>query len=483
MVAAARKEREAADRKSDQLRAQLNDAELLLASHQEQLADLKEVMHQMSLEHEDIDLNAACSTAPSTPAMQTQESMSRFYDALHLTPTSPGVDDISPAPPTSFAHLIHPVLRTDLNAYDDFQTLLQLSRKSSPTSRVSNGIYGSLDAAGLNKLARKEQPHVSGHVPFNGSTSSLSTPGTHQSSPITPSSTNSSISSRDMPVTGILLKETRFYKRALTEDIEPTLRLDTAPGLSWLARRTVINSMSEGGLVVEPMPAAVRSNVFACSLCGENRQDMDHARLHRFRTSENENAQRYPLCGFCLSRVRASCDFLGFLRMLKDGHWRTGGEEEEMQAWEECVKLRERMFWARIGGGVVPAFLRARDSPRSSVEQHNSNQSKNDIKRREASQDELVDLHHTTGNVATDHDKDLTQVRTGAEGGSDPDKPLTQPATGPVNSAYISTASGQLESELQSSTKDMPRGLGIENASSEVHNSNSRILITVPGGL
>jgi len=54
--------------------------------------------------------------------------------------------------------------------------------------------------------------------------------------------------------------------------------------------------------------------------------------------------------------------------MIKDGHWRTDGEEGEKVAWEESVRLRERMFWARIGGGVVPAFVQLRDSPRSSTE-------------------------------------------------------------------------------------------------------------------
>ena len=52
--------------------------------------------------------------------------------------------------------------------------------------------------------------------------------------------------------------------------------------------------------------------------------------------------------------------------MIKDGHWRTNGEEGERGAWEEAVRLREGMFWARIGGGVVPAFVQTKESPRSS---------------------------------------------------------------------------------------------------------------------
>ena len=52
MVAAARKETEATERKNAQLRTQLNDTELLLASQQEQLQDLKSVMEKMTSERD-----------------------------------------------------------------------------------------------------------------------------------------------------------------------------------------------------------------------------------------------------------------------------------------------------------------------------------------------------------------------------------------------------------------------------------------------
>ena len=362
MVAAARKAREAAEKRAEQLRVQLNDTETLLASHQEQLAELKMVMQQMSTDRYDLDANTTTSTTPSTPAVASHGDFTKIFDALRISPTAPGAEDISPAPPTSYSHLLSPVLRTDLQSYEDFRSLLLVSRKSAPGSRASSGSYNGVNALGLNTISTQ-----SSHIPSNSSTSSLSTPATvnatPSTTPTTPASTVSSISSPILP-----LKETRFYKRALTEDIEPTLRLDTAPGLSWLARRTVINSMSEGSLVVEPMPASTKTNVFSCSLCGEHRKGEEFLRTHRFRTSENENAQRYPLCSYCLNRVRASCDYLGFLRMVKDGHWRTDGIEAEKLAWEESVRLRERMFWARIGGGVVPAFIHTRESPRVSVE-------------------------------------------------------------------------------------------------------------------
>ncbi len=375
MVAAARKEQEAvqevAERRNDQLRTQLKDTGILLASHQEQLAELKVVMQHMSSDRDEAETNTNNSTAPSTPGVTNQDNLNKVFDALRLSPNTPGVVDIPPAHPTSFTHLIHPVLRTDLQAYDDFQSLLQLYRSSAPPSRVTSGSYSGLNVMSLVSSTNQAQSHTSNPVPSNGSTSSLSTAGTHASTPGTPStaaSTNSGASPRDHPLANTPLKDTKFYKRALTEDLEPTLRLDTAPGLSWLARRAVLSSMCEGSLIVEPMPASARLYIFSCSLCGEHRKDDQHARTHRFRTSDNDNAQRYPLCDYCLGRVRASGDFLAFLRMIKDGYWRTYDEEGERLAWEESVRLRERMFWARIGGGVVPASLQSKDTPRSSSE-------------------------------------------------------------------------------------------------------------------
>jgi len=365
----ARKDREPLERRNEQLQAQLNDAELLLASHQEQLAELKMAMQDIPKYRSELDIETNVSTAPSTPAVDNQDHMNRIFDALNLSPTTPGSEDIPPAPPTSFTHLLHPVLRTDLPAFDDFRMLLEMSRKSQPSSRVTSGTFNGL---GLGNLTAQPPDRM----PSTGSTSSLSTSNVYQSSPSTPNlptSANSSFSSRDVPTSGTPLKETVFYKRALTEDIEPTLRLDTAPGLSWLARRTVINSMCEGKLIVEPTPSTARLYHPPCTLCGEQGRGDTHTRTHQFRTSDSETAQRYPLCKYCLGRVRASCDFLGFLRMIKDGHWRTEGAQAEAVAWEESVRLRERMFWSRVGGGVVPAFLRAReDTPRTSVEDEKS---------------------------------------------------------------------------------------------------------------
>ncbi|KAF1947212.1 hypothetical protein EJ02DRAFT_334479 [Clathrospora elynae] len=349
MVSAARKETEASEKRGEQLKQQLGDAEVLQHSLQDQLQDLKGVVERMGSHSDDTESNIlATTTAPSTPGITPADKMSKLFEVLNLTPNTPGTDDITPDHPLHFSHLIHPVLRSDLTAFKEFQDMLKISaRSSAPASRASSGSYGSLNVLGLGSLT-------------NSSTTSLPS-----KSPT--SATNSpreSLVNAGMPN----LKDEKFYKRALVEDIEPTLRLDIAPGLSWMARRTVLNSITAGSLVVEPNPtpsSKFRVPIFPCSLCGEARKGDLYARKFRFKTSDTEESQRYPLCDWCLGRVRATCDYIGFLRMVAAGHWRAETEEEKKTAWEESVRLRERMFWGRVGGGVVPSFVPLRDSPRS----------------------------------------------------------------------------------------------------------------------
>ncbi|KAK2064901.1 GDP/GTP exchange factor Sec2p [Colletotrichum caudatum] len=358
----ARLEQEALQKRNDHLRSQLGDMEALLTSQQQQLADLKRVMEQLTAEKDD----ATIGTAPSSPGFSKLEI--KDDERSEGLVSSSLVDPTSPTYPTSLTHLIQPVLRTDLGAFEDFVNLTRLSRNRAG-SRVSSGSFNGFHGLGLGIGGSTSSAH-----PSNASTASLSTTGTSATSspqtPNTPASVSSAASSNLGPPPPAL-KETKFFKRVLAEDIEPTLRLDIAPGLSWLARRSVLNAMSDGSIVVEPIPAnapfasLVKPQFYPCSLCGDARKDEEHLRTYRFRTSESESAQRYPLCKYCLGRVRSTCDFLNFLRILKDGHWRAEGEDAEKAAWEESVRLREQMFWSRIGGGVVPSNHPVPSSDRS----------------------------------------------------------------------------------------------------------------------
>jgi hypothetical protein len=352
MVAAAKIEREAVEKKNEQLRSQIKDTESLLASHQDQLAELKSVMQGMYLSKDDVDTRTNASTAPPSPAgpPQLQGSAKQEFEDVNTSAPSCKPEEFTPGPSCDFPEMIRMVCRTDLQAYDDFRDLLVLARgpSSKPASRAGSGSY-----AGLNVMS------LAGFGGGSNSNTSSPTKGfTH--------SPNGSLSSQ----TGshIPLKDTRFYKRVLMEDIEPTLRLDLSPGISWLTRRTVLSGICEGTLVVEPMPSATKVFEFPCSVCGERRPGALNERTHRFRTSDSETAQRYPLCIQCLERVRSCCEFTGYLRLILDGHVRACDSDEEKDIWEETVHLRERMFWTRIAGGIVPQFARSVQSEIEPVE-------------------------------------------------------------------------------------------------------------------
>lgn len=364
----AKKDHDGVQRKNDQLKAQLADTETLLRSHQEQLAELKQVMEQMTADYED----RTNPTAPSTPGLSKFDPKDERRESAEGTRSAVFSNgEISPSYPTSFTHLLSPVLRFDLTSYDEFTSLLRMSKNLAPGSRTSSGSYGSGLGLGMTLSGHMTPSMSSALAPTNGSSSSLGTmSGSTPTTPTTPASAISTGSTAGLTP----LKDTKFYKRALAEDVEPTLRLEIAPGLSWLARRAVLASMCEGTLVVEPVPSSPAHRIHhpACSLCGENRKEPEYKRTHRFRTSESDSAQKYPLCKYCLGRVRSSCDYLGFLRTVKDGHWRAVDAESEKAAWEESVRLRESMFWCRIGGGVIPSthhHQQHQDSPRATTEE------------------------------------------------------------------------------------------------------------------
>jgi len=328
MVAAARKDTEAVERRNSQLKNQLSDTEMLLTSQTEQLQDLKGVMERMERTSDHND-----PSVPSTPINSTTAA----WDALQFSPNA--IAEVPPNHPLHFSQLLAPVMRNDVSTYNDFQELLFNARKLAPHSRQGSGSTHNLSSASQTNLASSSP--IPGAFSFGGG------------------STNNSPSSSTFGMQSIPpLKESKFYKRTLLEDIEPTLRLDLAPGLSFLSRRSVQSSLLSGSLVVEPFMPSTKfyGPIFACALCGEARKNEPYVRKHRFRTSEDDGAQRYPLCDYCLGRIRAAGDFVGFLRMVRDGHWRCESEEDAKGAWEEAVRLRERMFWARLGGGVVPAF-------------------------------------------------------------------------------------------------------------------------------
>lgn len=161
----------------------------------------------------------------------------------------------------------------------------------------------------------------------------------------------------------------KLVKRLINDELSPVLKIDNAPGLGWLVKKTFWNSMLEGLVVTEPLsgvndmypmghaktnedekpsntderdplkgtmprmfnfplnspPIAVRED---CATCGESRDDViEHARMYVLKTLTRDESGStsvsnvYPLCHWCLIKVRQACEILAFLRSLKTGAW------------------------------------------------------------------------------------------------------------------------------------------------------------------
>lgn len=335
MVADARREHEAEKRRNEQLQTQLRDNETLLASQNEQLQGLKDVVSRMGPARDDDH-----HTAPPSPSFNLENSKTRDEDARSEYSQASSMQ-LVPDHPLSLVSLVSLVSRSDIPSYSDFVELLRSSRPALTHARSSSGD----SSAAASSIANTRPLTAMATV----------------SSPNLPGAFNAS-SPRDATFSiGPPLKDTKFFKRALLEDIEPVLRLDLAPGLSWLARRAVLTSVSSGTMVIEPyMPSGkAHAPINACALCGEDGKDDAHARRHRFKTSDDPSAQKYPLCDYCLERMRSTAGFVAFLRQVRDGLWRSDTIGDMRSAWDHCIKLKEKMFWSRIGGGVIPVIIRA----------------------------------------------------------------------------------------------------------------------------
>lgn len=412
----------------------------------------------------------------------------------------------------SLSSLVRPIVRRDLPSYRDFKSLSNhinhvnsIRGKSPNLSQMSstNNSNSNLSSTDSPPPQRPGSPGNNNNSPSSSATSrysfnfhSVSLVGTPSAGQI--SGFNNSTANQT-PYVAPSLKEFRFFKRTLTEDIEPTLRLDLSPGLSWLGRRTVMSSILDGSAVVEPIsgvneaykflgselldqhhrvqsesstahlykyptggpPVATRA---PCKLCGENRTgSLLYARMHNLRTgsistSNNDNqsdtntntnnnnsttntsanttntattttaatgtnsggrgfsvsfgrnrdrdpsehistnsnsddstnkttatSTGHPLCYYCVNRVRTVCDFVMFIRSIRDGVWKTDDEQSLARGWEECIRLRERMFWARTGGsfpwgaGPIPGTPNTNHSSSQNFYHNNNNSKRNTL--------------------------------------------------------------------------------------------------------
>lgn len=153
--------------------------------------------------------------------------------------------------------------------------------------------------------------------------------------------------------------DSKLIKKLLKEEIEPALKIDSAKGIPWAARSRIIPAMMAGEVAIEPFsginetfryntnsssnpkksdslsdtkmfkypkdspPVAVDE---PCSFCFESRSDiLEHNRLYCLKIFSSRDpsvvSKQYPLCHYCLLKIRQCCEIFAFLRSLKDGVW------------------------------------------------------------------------------------------------------------------------------------------------------------------
>lgn len=476
MVAEANRETAEWARRNTQLQLQIKEKDSLLENLQQQLKGLKSVLQDLTDQQQEeqkeeeynkrmstgLFLNtnmgggtptsslqpspfakddtdqASASSVPSNtdqqPPPTTEESTNSYFNqeatATIMPPPSTDVSNFS------LSSVVRPIVRRDLQAFKDFRSLtVHINYVNSIRSR-SPSIAATSAAAASENSDNSSNPQSSTPPPPPGSSSSpTASPSTntnrysfhfqtasimgtpHSVAAATAAGTATGGNVAPTPYVAPSLKEFRFFKRALAEDIEPTLRLDLSPGLSWLGRRQVMSSILDGTAVVEPISGVNEAYKFlgselldqhhrtnnsnshlyaypasgppvatrvACKLCGEARTNsLLYARMHNLKTGNSNHQQSdsgsgfaaafginkdkdkdkdassessdvvssgHPLCYYCVNRVRSVCDFVMFLRSIRDGVWKADDESSLARAWEECIRLRERMFWARVGG-------------------------------------------------------------------------------------------------------------------------------------
>ncbi|CAI5757111.1 unnamed protein product [Candida verbasci] len=138
------------------------------------------------------------------------------------------------------------------------------------------------------------------------------------------------------------LKNLTYFKHIWNFEIEnsilhiPSLSSNNTIFNKWNKNKLFWNSLVEGRVQIEPIkgvnesfklsykgssnntiPVAIEEN---CSFCGEFRNDsLEHHRLYYYKIHDLDDKllSSYPLCNYCLIKLRNLCDFFAKIRLIK----------------------------------------------------------------------------------------------------------------------------------------------------------------------
>ncbi|ODM90996.1 Guanine nucleotide exchange factor for Rab-3A, partial [Orchesella cincta] len=130
-------------------------------------------------------------------------------------------------------------------------------------------------------------------------------------------------------------EKSAFLQKMYTEEIEPCLTFANVPLVSRLKK-----AIEDNSIWVEPLPEKDRTNVPKdCALLGCPK--ICHYRM-RFAFDSDE---WFDISKFCRDRIAAVCEFLNYLRYIKNGLVKASVDD----AYWEVLRLRKQMALAKLG--------------------------------------------------------------------------------------------------------------------------------------
>lgn len=107
-----------------------------------------------------------------------------------------------------------------------------------------------------------------------------------------------------------------------------------------------------------PTPTAINE---PCEFCQEHRNDnLEHSRLHYLKLLEPETLTeliQYPLCNYCLIKLRNICEFFAKLRLINKNFYKLSfdnkfdltNDYKVLKLYLMLILIRSKIFWSKIG--------------------------------------------------------------------------------------------------------------------------------------
>ena len=251
MVATERIARARAEEKMKSLEERSSDMAGILDGLQGTLREKVELLDMTEKESSELKRRLGLSE-PATDAVESGSSAALFSDGDQVISQTPTTLTASPRVPHSLAPLSLPRLLTSVPPYHEFLAFIAYLRQL----RISVLAPPLIDNPGAAMANRGFAVNAFANTTANYTRDTTANPLSSPAQLLAP----------HLPLSSHLAQP--FLKRCVEEDSDPSLRLDLAPGLGFLSRRTVGTAIVDGTLLIEPTHAGSNLPSATCSLCG-----------------------------------------------------------------------------------------------------------------------------------------------------------------------------------------------------------------------